>query len=168
MRIVRVVCPTRTRDGRCGLESTWCGYPPCVAPSCTFGKAEVREVVDRAVIMAIKPKYVDAILDGRKKYEFRKRMFRRKVDEVLVYATKPVGKIVCMFSVGNVVRDEPGELWRRFGSDAGMTEEEFFRYFDGCKQGVAIEIKDVAEINVNDVNYISNFVPPRSWIYVKR
>ncbi len=49
------------------------------------------------VIFSIKPKYVERILSGEKKYEFRKRIWKKQVDRVFIYASSPVKKIVASF-----------------------------------------------------------------------
>ena len=40
-KVVKITCPSMTSDGKCKLESTLGGYPPCVAPRCIYGKIEV-------------------------------------------------------------------------------------------------------------------------------
>jgi len=119
-------------------------------------------------ILSIKPKYVNAILEGDKRYEFRKTSFRREVKEVFVYATKPIGKIVCKFYVGEIIEDKPEKLWENYRNLSGLTEEEFFTYFSGMRKGVAIEIEDVEKfIEPIDPKMIyPKFTPPQSWIYL--
>ena len=119
-------------------------------------------------ILSIKPKYVNAILEGEKRYEFRKTSFRRDVREVFVYATKPIGKIVCKFYVGEIIEDKPEKLWKNYRDLSGLTEEEFFTYFSGMRKGVAIEIEDVEKfIEPIDPKMIyPEFTPPQSWIYL--
>ncbi|MGC8913189.1 MAG: hypothetical protein ACP5LE_04540 [Thermoplasmata archaeon] len=75
-------------------------------------------------------------LDGRKKYEFRKTFFKKDVDEVYVYATMPIGKIVCKFRVGKIICEEPERLWENFGNASGLTEDEFFAYFRSRKKRI--------------------------------
>jgi len=119
-------------------------------------------------ILSIKPKYVNAILEGDKKYEFRKTSFRRDVREVFVYATKPIGKIVCKFYVGEIIEDKPEKLWKNYRDLSGLTEEEFFTYFSGMRKGVAIEIEDVEKFKepIDPKMIYPEFTPPQSWIYL--
>ena len=49
------------------------------------------------VLLSIKPKYVDLILNGEKKYEFRRKIFRNETNKVYVYCTSPVKKNSCLF-----------------------------------------------------------------------
>jgi len=119
-------------------------------------------------ILSIKPKYVNAILEGYKRYEFRKTSFRRDVKEVFVYATKPIGKIVCKFYVGEIIEDTPENLWENFKNFSGLAEEDFFTYFRGREKGVAIEIQDVEKFKepIDPKRIDPKFIPPQSWIYI--
>ena len=81
------------------------------------------------VLLSIKPKYVESIINGHKTYEFRKVIFRDKyVDIAYVYATSPVKKIVGAFRVGDIIEDKPIILWSRLNEFSGMDETEFFNY----------------------------------------
>ncbi|OQX21154.1 MAG: hypothetical protein BWK75_03825 [Candidatus Altiarchaeales archaeon A3] len=119
-------------------------------------------------ILSIKAKYVKEILNGNKKYEFRKASFKRDVRSILVYATKPVGRIVCMLQVGDIIEDYPKVLWRDFNKFSGMDKKEFFAYFGNRDKGTAIEIKSVMEFSeqINPNELIPNFVAPQSWSYI--
>jgi len=45
------------------------------------------------VLLSIKPKYVEKIVNGEKQYEFRKRIFRNKnVRKAFIYSTSPTKK----------------------------------------------------------------------------
>jgi type I restriction enzyme, S subunit len=45
------------------------------------------------VLLSIKPRYVEAIIDGRKKYEFRKNKFAMKdINCAYIYSTSPIKK----------------------------------------------------------------------------
>lgn len=119
-------------------------------------------------ILSIRPEYVKAILEGNKRYEFRKKPFKKNVKEVLVYATKPVGKIVCKFYIESVIQDTPENLWEDFGDLSGLSRDEFFAYFEGKEKGTAIEIKKVEKFPepIDPKKLLSDFRPPQSWIYV--
>ena len=57
------------------------------------------------VLLSIKPEFVEEIIEGRKKFEYRKSIFTRTdVSSVVVYATKPFGKVVGEFEIGSIIR----------------------------------------------------------------
>ena len=121
-------------------------------------------------LLSIKVKYVEKILNGNKKYEFRKTSFKKEVKEILVYATKPIGSIVCRLYVGEIVEDTPENLWRDFAKFSGLTRKEFFAYFDGRNKGTAIEITDFEPFSrpMDPKQLFPEFTPPQSWMYVPK
>jgi predicted transcriptional regulator len=119
------------------------------------------------VILSIRPKYCNAIASGLKKYEFRRRVFGRKVNSVYIYSTAPMKKIVAKFSVRSIIEDNPKALWQNFGDSSGLNETEFFAYFDGAEKGFAIEIFKVESFKPVDPKIlIPNFCPPQNYCYL--
>ncbi len=122
------------------------------------------------VLLSIKPKYVEAIMNGEKRYEFRKTIFRNKnTKRVYIYASAPVKKIVGSFLIGNIIEDEPERLWEEFNKFSGISDVEFFNYFNGKDRGFAIEIETVEEFDtpIDPRETIQNFVPPQSFFYIE-
>ena len=60
-----------------------------------------------SVILSIKPIYAQAIMNGTKKVEFRKKIFKRPVDKIFVYSSSPEQKIIGFFTISEIVEDEP-------------------------------------------------------------
>ncbi len=122
------------------------------------------------VLLSIKPKFAEAIIDGRKRYEFRKSKFAKKdINRVYIYSIYPVKKIIGAFRISNIIEDRPRALWDRLKDYAGISEEEFFNYFSDSKKGFALEIKDVVKFEnpIDPETLIPNFVPPQSFYYIK-
>jgi len=122
------------------------------------------------VLLSIKPKFAEAIIDGRKRYEFRKSKFaKRHINLVYIYATSPVKKIIGIFKISNIIEDRPCALWDRLKDHAGISEEEFFNYFNNNEMGFALEITDVEKFKnpIDPKTLIQNFVPPQSFNYMK-
>jgi type I restriction enzyme S subunit len=120
------------------------------------------------ILLSIKPKYADAILNGSKQYEFRRKIFKRKnINKVYMYSTSPIKKIVGTFTVGEIIEDHPRGLWKRCQNKSGINEAEFFNYFDGVGIGYAIKIKDLERIRepVDPRSIFPNFTPPQSFCY---
>ena len=124
------------------------------------------------VLLSIKPKYVEEIMNGNKRYEFRKSIFRCRedIELVYIYSTSPVMKIVGVFTIETIIEDHPRNLWEKFKEFSGIGEEEFFSYFGGYKKGFAIGIGNVEvfEDPIDPKNFIPGFVPPQSFRYVEQ
>src|SRR5258706_12678388 len=71
-------------------------------------------------LLSIKPQFASAILSGNKKYEFRRIIFSRRVDVVVVYVTAPVRKVICEFDVETIISASPSTLWRRTRKNAAI------------------------------------------------
>jgi len=122
------------------------------------------------VLLSIRPKYIDSIINGQKRYEFRKTIFRRNyINSVYIYATSPVKKIIGAFKIGDIIKDQPANLWERLNEFSGLKEDEFFNYFRDEEVGFAIEIKDmeVFEHPLDPIEVIPDFVPPQSFCYLR-
>jgi len=120
-------------------------------------------------LLSIKPTYVQAIVKGDKRYEFRKSIFtKKKLEKVYIYSTAPVKKIVGSFRVGRIFEDHPERLWNQLKRFSGLNYIEFFRYFEGKERGFAIEIESVEEFKnpIDPKDFIPNFVPPQSFYYL--
>lgn len=65
------------------------------------------------IILSIKSQYVEEIKAGRKLYEFRKAIFKRKVAKVYIYASAPVSKVVGEFQPVEVIQGTPEEVWQQ-------------------------------------------------------
>ena len=47
-----------------------------------------------SILLSIKPEYVEKILKGEKRYEFRRKLCQKEVDKIYIYETSPVKKVV--------------------------------------------------------------------------
>lgn len=119
------------------------------------------------VILSIKPKYVERILSGKKKYEFRKVIFKESVDEVIIYSSSPVKRFVASFKIEFIIKDEPKSLWLKCNGDSGLNKEEFFNYFKDRDPGFAIKITNLNKFKepINPNAIIDDFIALQSFQY---
>ncbi|HBA5332791.1 TPA: ASCH domain-containing protein [Escherichia coli] len=93
------------------------------------------------VLLSIKPEFVEKILNGTKKFEFRKGIFKKTdVKSVVIYSTMPVGKIVAEFDIADVIEDKPSIVWEKTSQYAGISKQFFDSYFHSKEKAFAIEI----------------------------
>lgn len=121
------------------------------------------------VLLSIKPEFAERIFDGTKRFEFRRSVFRDKsVRTVVVYVTRPVGKIVGEFDIGGILTEAPDALWNMTHSHAGISREFFDSYFEGRVSANAIEVAEVRRFAtpLEPSVMIENFTPPQSYMYV--
>lgn len=122
----------------------------------------------RKVILSIKPEFVDRILNGTKRFEFRRTIFKEPVQSVVIYSTKPVGQVVAEFDIERIHRLPVAELWNTTKDYAGISHQRFLDYFQGKEFGYAIEIGKVNEFE-HPLSLLSDFgvTPPQSFVYVE-
>ncbi len=120
------------------------------------------------VLLSVKPKYAEKILEGGKKYEFRRSIFRRNdVEKVYIYSSSPVSKIIAVFEIERILKDSPKEIWKQCQKYAGISKKDFFAYFKNSEVAFAIEIGGVDSFHEPiDPFIIENFKPPQSFYYV--
>jgi len=121
------------------------------------------------VLLSIKPKYVKSIIEGDKRYEFRKTIFKnREINRIYIYSSSPVKKIVGTFEIGGILEDHPVDLWDNVKEYAGINERDFFSCFEGKPWAFAIKIQNLQEFNdpIDPYEMIPGFVPPQSYCYI--
>lgn len=72
------------------------------------------------------------------------------------------------FEVKQIISDTPENLWARFRKSAGISESEFFAYYDGRSTGYAISIKNLTVLKrpIDPYKHFKKFTPPQSFMYV--
>lgn len=120
------------------------------------------------LLMSIKPEFVDKILSCEKLYEFRKSIFKQDVERVFIYSSFPEKKIVGYFEVGEIICKSPAELWDSFSEVSGISEKDFFKYFEGKNEGFAIKIDNLCVFKeFIDMDDYEEFKAPQSFCYVE-
>ena len=125
------------------------------------------------VLLSIKPKYVEEIRKGTKKYEFRKSLCskknRDKLEKIFIYSSAPVQRIVARFFVEEILEDHPKNLWDKCKDVSGIEQIEFFKYFKDKNSGLAIKITEIKFFRepIIPEEIIPNFNPPQSFRYVE-
>jgi len=121
------------------------------------------------VILSIKPQFCKLIFDGVKRYEYRKRVFKRgDIDKVYVYASSPICKVIGYFTVDGIINDTVFKVWDMTHEYGGIERGYYDSYFNGCDNGYAIKIDKVILFSVPIDPYIEldNFHAPQNYIYV--
>lgn len=121
------------------------------------------------VLLSIKPEYVEKILNGSKKFEFRKSIFKNdNVKSVVVYSTMPIGKVVAEFDIVHILKDTPDVIWKKTSEFSGISRKFFDEYYCGREHAIAIKIGNVRKYDKPmDLKEIgSGITPPQSYRYL--
>lgn len=122
------------------------------------------------VLLSIKPIYNEKIINGQKKYEFRKSIFKESahVEKAFIYSSRPTKKIIGYFEVGEIISNHPTILWENCHEFAGIGKKQFFEYYKNKEKGFAISIQNFQEFKtpVDPFIEFDNFKAPQSFYYV--
>lgn len=96
-------------------------------------------------LMSIRPVYVEKILSGQKRFEYRKVPCKRKIERILIYSTAPIMKVVGEVEVTEVLTDTPSRIWEKTKLRSGISRDFFDQYFNGRQIAVAYALGKVTE-----------------------
>ncbi len=120
------------------------------------------------ILMPINPEYVDEILAGRKKYEYRKiKAKRNNIDKMIIYSTSPIMKVVAEVDIKEILEEDPEKLWEMTKNESGITKDFYNKYYKNKNTAIAyklgkIRIYDKPK-NLDDIGI--NYVP-QSFVYL--
>ena len=124
----------------------------------------------RVALISIRPHYVEKILSGEKRLEFRRSWAADSIDVLVIYSSSPTQKIVAAVNVVGVTEGSPTALWELAKEKGGgVTRQVIYDYFEGKKSGFAIEIADVLEFErpVDPKKVFKGFLAPQSFRYLE-
>lgn len=120
------------------------------------------------ILMPINPEYVDEILSGNKKYEYRKIKAKKdKIDKMIIYSTSPIMKVVAEVDIVDILEDSPQKIWEQTKKDSGITKEFYVKYYKNREKAIAYKLgnikvydkpKKLCDIGINYV--------PQSFVYM--
>lgn len=121
------------------------------------------------VLLSIKPEFAYRILDGTKKFEFRKTLFKRRdIERIIIYASSPVQAVLGEFTIAKILTNDVENIWEETKYGAGITKEYYQEYFSSKDTANAIEVgkckrygkpKKLSDFNLS--------YAPQSFAYVK-
>lgn len=117
-------------------------------------------------ILSIKPEFVEEIVAGRKRYEYRKTVFKQRVEKVYVYASAPISKVIGEFQPVDVVSGEPAQVWAETREFSGITKKFFDAYYKGRNTAYAIVIQNFVKYD-KEKNLPKGSHVPQSYCYVE-
>jgi len=121
----------------------------------------------KAILISIKPQYVEKIINGTKKYEFRKTLPKNICDTMLIYCTSPIKKVVASAKIEEVLSDSLESLWKKTEKYSGINYERFIKYFNNTKIGYAYKLNSVQVFKTpKDIIDYGISIPPQSFFYV--
>lgn len=131
---------------------------------------------DNLLIISVKPEYARKILKGEKTIELRKCAPKKvgKNDYILIYVTAPVKEIWGIYKIQNIIKESPHTLWKSFGNQTGITEQEFNNYYKKNESAFGIQLLEVKKLIKHSIKLdslkrlIPDFMPPQTYRYINK
>lgn len=96
------------------------------------------------ILISIKPEYVNDILSGRKKYEYRKvKPKNPNITTMIIYSSFPVMKVVAEAEIEDIIEGEPNEVWEQTKDGSGTIKPLYDAYFKSRSIAIAYKLGKV-------------------------
>ena len=123
----------------------------------------------RAVLLSVKPRFAEQILDGTKKVEFRRSWAIEPVGLAVVYSSSPVQRLAGIVGIEGSVVASPASVWTKCRARGpGLERKELMEYFAGKDQAYGILLGSLAlpEKPIRPKSLFKGFRPPQSYRYL--
>lgn len=120
------------------------------------------------ILLSINPQFVDKIISGEKKYEYRTRVAKRGVKKIIIYCTFPRMKVLAEVEIVEIIKKTPEELWNQTKDFSGISKFFFDEYFKNHEFAYAYKLGKVIEYKKG--KSLSDFgckSAPQSFVYIE-
>lgn len=122
-----------------------------------------------AILLSVKPKFANLIVEGSKLVELRRTIPAQAVGTIAIYSSSPVQSIVALADVKETIKANPSSLWEiSKGNGGGLTKAELIAYFKSKKIGFALMLMNVRVYSkpVDPAKIFRPFLAPQSFRYL--
>ena len=122
-----------------------------------------------AILLSVKPKFANLIVEGSKLVELRRTIPAQNVGTIAIYSSSPVQMIVALVNVKQTIEASPIKLWTiSKDNGGGLTKAELLAYFDLKQTGFALMLENVRVFTkpVSPTKIFKPFAAPQSFKYL--
>lgn len=95
------------------------------------------------MLLSIKPQYVEKIIAGKKKFEYRKFHCRDGIDTIIIYATAPMKKVIGEVSLIDIIEGDIESVWHETRGFGGILKKDYNAYYKKREVAIAYRLGDV-------------------------
>ena len=95
------------------------------------------------MLLSIKPEYVNRIISGKKKFEFRKFRCRKGIDTIVIYATTPMKKVIGEVVLVNIIEGNVDYVWHKTKGFRGILKRDYEKYYEKREVAIAYQLGKV-------------------------
>ena len=119
------------------------------------------------VLLSIKPKFAEKILNWKKLYELRKIFTKKEITKVIIYESAPISRVVWEFEVEKVLYEPITQLWDHTKDFSQVNKEFFDSYFKWKEFWYAIKLKNPRKYR--NLKLLSDYwikFPPQNYCFI--
>ncbi len=119
------------------------------------------------ILLSIHPEFVNKIISGQKRYEFRKVKAKREPDKIIIYSTSPICKVIGEAEIEQIIVNSPEVVWDVTKSYSGINKAFYIDYYANRDIAIAYKLKNVIEYDQpKELEEFGIKAAPQSFIYV--
>lgn len=121
------------------------------------------------ILLSLHNKHIQNIKKGYKRFEFRTVEAKKfNENEIIVYATAPISKVVGLLKISQVHIDNPENIWKITHDYSCIEEQAYFDYYGNKNKVIAYEIEEFIEfIEPKELVEFGLTCAPQSFVYIK-
>lgn len=126
----------------------------------------------KRILLSVKPRYAEKILNGSKKIELRRRFTKLPEDgvTVVIYASSPISSVIGAVEVHSVEKLRIKEIWSKYKEIIGIDELGLHKYFRDIDEGLCLHLRKPMRFKnskpLNEIFDGSLIRPPQSFQFV--
>ncbi|WP_144118309.1 ASCH domain-containing protein [Catellatospora sichuanensis] len=129
------------------------------------------KTASRPLLLSLRPRFAQAILDGSKSAELRRRRVSAEPGTaVILYASSPLMAVVGTARVEKVRVLTPRGAWPHHGPNTALTRQEYYDYLDGSDIACLIYLHHIQRLPVvlplGELRSTHRFHPPQSYRFI--
>jgi len=128
-------------------------------------------MTNRVLLLSLRPRFAQAILDGEKTTELRRHPINAEPgSRVILYASAPTMAIVGTARLKNIETSQPTDAWNRYRDRLALEESEYYGYLDGSDQAFLLHLTGIncldEPLRLSELRRHGGFQPPQSFRYI--
>jgi predicted transcriptional regulator len=128
---------------------------------------------EKFMMVSIKPKFVEKIIEGEKLIELRKcKPNVNNGDYLIIYATTPIKAVVAYAKIKSISYEPISDFWFEHGDKTGISFNEYQSYYNNQSHAVGIEFEDLQILStIIELDTLRRrhgiFNPPQTFKYLE-
>jgi predicted transcriptional regulator len=127
--------------------------------------------MNRALLLSVRPRFAQALLDGTKTAEIRRRFPDVPAGTtVVLYSSSPDKAVLGTMCVESLIRSTAAEIWRDYSEEIGIGEPELTEYLKGASECSVLKLIEpnrwANAVPLHELRRLLHLQPAQSFRYL--